>query len=580
MTEPQGVTRPVTQSTTSVTTPVPSKGDKALPEEVNVWTADSLTDVFADSYLPDSARQYIQLDMAKNEYESAQIAIKPWEPLQNVRIEFEYKTADTPVLTARPIAYVYASHPTSDGECPGPQKYSRGTPPMEFPEYYENTDRIKEIEAGETRSFVIEAHTTKTTKPGTYSARAIIRSDSGTRRIPVSIRVYDVTLPEPADSSFAYSCWSDSNTHAQMINEWYGAALYSDDYWKVIGNFAKAQKKERLNCLWVPLTSLLQSDMTIADDGTYQFRFANFDKYIEVSLKNGSYKYLEGSQLMLKDWGGNFSAEKENGAGIVQIYEKTSSGIGLKEVLYSDPAAKKHLDQLLTQLAAHLKQKGWDKLWIQHGLDECFQIPVQITESIDLIRLIKEKMPFAKTVDAGSVYEVMEKYDYPSPRIDFYEGEKARYDAINASGDVDLWLYADTGARGDILFRGQEYPLISTRAIGWYCFLNNATGYLHWAWNLWDWTGQNPFADMANAGGPTDTYLVYPNMMNLDVLEGTRQTAVRDGFEDYELLLLAKAKNAKATQELLENLVVDQHRFERSSSNFASQRLSLLKLFV
>ena len=129
--------------------------------------------------------------------------------------------------------------------------------------------------------------------------------------------------------------------------------------------------------------------------------------------------------------------------------------------------------------------------------------------------------------------------------------------------------------------RLNDFPLISTRALGWYTWQNQIDGYLHWAWNRWQAllvSGGDPFADMSCAGGPADGFLVYPDVENLSVLEGTRSTAMRDAIEDHELLRLAAAKRPAEVKQLTDSLIRTYQDFERNPQAYLDARLKLLEI--
>ncbi len=574
-----GASKESKKTTTATKVPV---NNNPLADSVKIWTESALTDVFESTAMPAKASVTGELHMLKNEAESLQVAVRPeGGALNNVSVTVEAVSGlSLAVYQIGNIKFSKASALIGD--------YSRAKAGTALPEYYMNTNEAEKIAKGSTVSFCVEAITTAKTKSGTYKTNIVIRSKEGVRKLPLQIKVYNGTLPEPKDSEFDYVCWHQSagwngNGDDQMNSTFFDAAGYNANFWKLQENYAKVMKKERQNVVEVPLRNLLGSGLTIKDDGTYQFDFTNFDRFVETYLKYGSIKYLNGNHLLDKDWyiSPNDPSWPTNSTD-AWVFVKKNGKVTYEWQFTDSDKAQKHLNQLLTALYKHLKEKGWDKMWIQNVADEVTGMKPknQVAATYDLVHKL---MPTVKTIDAGSqlANRYGDKLDIPAPRLDDFSKSKDAYAKLQAESATAIWTYTCDGPQGNSMSRLNDFPLISTRALGWYTWQNNVDGYLHWAWNRWDRvtvSGMDPFADIHCAGGPGDGFLVYPDLENISVLEGTRATAMRDAVEDNELLRLAAKKNSGEVKKMVDSLIRSYVDFERNPDKYLQARVKLLQM--
>ncbi len=574
-------TAPVT-TTTTVTT---QKSVQPLSSKVQIWFQDALTDAFADTEKPASAPSSGTLHAARNEYESLQLVIRSTEAdLKEVCVEaVPFEGQKVPTVEVGEIVNVRASR---GSELMG--DYSRGDCPTDFPEYYTKSGELGTIPKNKTTAAVVEVHVPKDVAPGVYKTSLRVSSAGGERVLPLTVQVHEVTLPDPADSEFSYTCWTYTagfpGDHISLMNDLYfDAGSYNDNFWELMKNYAAAMAKERQNVIFVPINALLASDMTIDGNGKYHFTFKNFDRYLETYLQHGSVKYFAGSHLMDKDWYLTPEASDPSWpthSCVTWVYYNDGGTVRTKWVFSDTKEAQTHLQQMLTALYDHLKAKGWDTMWLQYVSDEV-DGEKPISQVRANYRLVQQLMPTCRTTEAGS--NLLEKYgedlQVPVPRIDDYDRLQKDYDAV--MDDREVWGYTCCVPQGNFVNRMSDFPLLSTRIIGWYWYKQNLDGYLHWAWNYWDYGNlkpSEPLEETSCLGGPMDAWLVFPDIENTGVLEGTRATAVRDGFEDNELLRLADAKDPQAVATLLSGLVENSQTFERDPQKLLDARIELFQI--
>ena len=549
---------------------------------MDVWTTDALTDVFMDSVMPKKAPKEIQIHLAKNEREGASLAYANKRGMaKEMKISLEpFTEPDAPVIQTYITHY---SEVTKNSGYITP-KYKRFDGNTMVPSYYVEGKSVGDVEPFVSGTFWIEAVSAKDTKPGEYKTKATLSSSKGEFEVPVTITVYDVTIPDPADADFSYSCWGDIGFHyasnmGTMYDMIFDVRYFDDNYWELQKNFAIAQKNERQNVCVIPLSSTLREGLQIDDAGNYTFDFTTFNKYVNIYLENGSYKYLCGSHLLDKDWYLTPMDGFPTHATVAWIYEKQTNGDIITKWVFTDsPEATRHLTQLLTALNENLVANGWQDLWAQHVCDEAGG-EKQTEEILATYKLVHQLIPTAKTVDAGgNMYSrYRAELNFPTPQLDDYDARREEYRRANAEDPaVDVWFYTCTNPQRSFMSRLDDFSLLSTRALGWYAYKENVKGYLHWAWNLW--YNYRPWDNIDHAGGPLDGWLVFPDVENKGVYEGPRSVATRDAFEDREILALAAEKDSEKVTKTLDELIEWGNKFDRDPQKYLKERIAFLKL--
>lgn len=558
------------------------------------WFTGALEDVFMDTrpyhFSPVTGR----IDMARNEGESIQLAVRTECPVQvTVKVQ-PFAEENAPRIESGLVHFAFASAQSYDIG----RKAIRGKTPCEFPEYINPLETV-DLAEGEARSFFITAWTQADTKPGEYCTTIHMTAGDCAWEIPLTVRVRDVLIPSAIESDYSYTCWLSMTTKTppqpgrdrkdiQINEKIFGIKNYSEEFWKLAENYARALKRHRQDVITVPFHDLLVEEMQIDDNGNYIFDFTLFDRYVEIFLKHGAFRYLEGYHLFFRDF--TFHPPKPGewslSSIVCWVFEKGDDGkvkIGWRQ--FEDPETERHLRQLLGGLYAHLKEKGWDKMWLQHVSDEMTS-DLQLNQTRWGYEIVHECMPGARTIDAVSGRSIEffgTELDIHVPILYAFESAKEEMVAFAAANpSVEMWNYTCMLPHQDYLSRLGDYKLICTRLLHWYNYKWNATGYLHWAWNTWGcgMVRWDPFADTStiDKGYPTDGWLVFPDRENLDVWETTRSHANRDGLEDRELLRLAAQKDPEAVKMLMDVMLVDARDYDTDPNTFMRIREKLLDI--
>jgi hypothetical protein len=562
---------------------------------ISTWYEGALNDVFTDTVQSSNSLADGTISMAKNESESIQVALRcDSQDLTGASVSVDaISGSNVPTVTVKPVRNIYNSK-SSYGireEWNRSAGYVRTLSPGYIPAYYDNTTTIGTITAGKTQSILVEATSLASTTAGTYNTNVRINTNLGQTVVPVTIVVYNATIPDAKDSSLAYNAYFNSATSSRAaqymekttsLNTIYNMTSYSSNFWTLMQNYASVMKKQRQNTIRVPVEALLLPDMTIDLSGNYTFDWTKFDQFVNTFISYGSVKYLDSDYPYEKDWYINQNPNTELAAWVFKRQPDGKASSVWKLVETNSAEVNSHIDKLYTALYAHLQTNGWINMWLQHAADEPYT-QVQFNEMTALYNRLKGINSSIKTIDPGSEQNTRfgTELNIPVPQIDSYENNKSAFDTINNTAGRQLWTYTCVNPQGNWMTRVGDYPLQSTRMIGWYMYQNNLKGYLHWSWNSYYKSvnnPNNPYADMYCQDAVEDAWLVYPDATNLTVKEGPRSTAVRDGFEDYEILKLAYDVDSNYTASTVKTMVLSGQIFNRSTKELLSNRLELLKI--
>ena len=155
-----------------------------------LWWSEGVYKVMKDAPVPTHKRSTIQLETAKNEWESFILVSRPSKKLQNVNVVLSDMTSDrhrisASAFTVRNVEYVPVTHPTDDygfvGDWPDPLPLNK-------------SDRL--LNAGENNSFWISIKTPKDAVAGKYHGQLTITGEGWAEQIPLSLEVWDFALPD------------------------------------------------------------------------------------------------------------------------------------------------------------------------------------------------------------------------------------------------------------------------------------------------------------------------------------------------------------------------------------------------
>ncbi|GHT39289.1 hypothetical protein AGMMS49965_04870 [Bacteroidia bacterium] len=403
---------------------------------------------------------------------------------------------------------------------------------------------------------------------GVYSGKITISGEingkSFSLKKQIAAKVYDVTVPE---QTLWVTNWYFPEYLSKM-NRDQAVEPFSERYWELLKILANSMRDHGQNVYIIRS----RPEFQLADDGLpelivakkegsqYTFDFTNFDKTVEILIREGGLKRIEGCHFgsKMNGWDSDIGIAVP-GAGLLPL---------------SNDTARNYLSQFVPALYDHLRAKGWDKMYIQHIADE----PSKVQSYIDAVKFIRTLAPDMKVIEATvQGAKVVGCVQVFVPLITYYEKEVEFYKAQQAAGN-EVWYYISCEDRqGNYVNRFYERELIQTRLLHWFSYRYNLTGYLHWGFNCWENVSGTPdlYVDNQLNLPAGDVCIVYPDYNK--VYSSIRLEAERDGIADYELLKLLEAKYPDKALELSRSVVRNYNSYDYNISSFRQKRIQMLE---
>ncbi|MBQ3150735.1 MAG: DUF4091 domain-containing protein [Clostridia bacterium] len=353
----------------------------------------------------------------------------------------------------------------------------------------------------------------------------------------VEIEVIDATMPE---QTLICTNWY----HTDCICNYYKIEAFSEEYWRIVENFAKAAVSHGINFLLTPLftppldtqiggerRTIQLVDVTKEDDGTYTFGFDKLDRWIEMCDRCGV-KYFEMSHLFTQ-WGAMHAPKI---VATVNGKEKKIFGWG------TWAASKKYTEFLRAfaeKLNSYMDKKGITNRCIFHVSDEPNML--RLKEYAARSALIKEIFPNCRIIDALSDIAFYEKgcLENPIPCINH---------TLDFVGKVpELWTYYCCGPSGG--YHSNRFfamPSQRTRVLGYQMYKYDVKGFLQWGLNFWNTqlsvSEIDPFlvSDAGAAFPAGDAYVLYPGEGG-EALVSLRFKIFREAIQDQRALNLLES---------------------------------------
>ena len=494
--------------------------------------------------------------VAKGETATFQFVVRSAYPIQGLKIKAGNLANGNRQIAAMLKAFVgyiragnHAGVPSKDAVYPVSDLY---------PDCLQELESIN-VASGQNQPVWVSYAIPRDAADGDYSANFVFTGKINGKRFKitkeVNAKVYPVVLPE--QTLWVTNWWSPFEF--SKLNGSQPVEAYSDRYWELLAAMARAMRDHGQNSykiggchqddFWSSLCNISCSGMQ------YSFDFTNFDKMVELFIREGGLKHIEGGHLggRIGSWDSDFGIHVPD--------------MGMKP--FDNDTAQNYLSQFLTALYSHLKTKGWTTMYVQYVADE----PVEKTASsyIRIAEMVKKLMPGISIMDALSSKQLINVVDIWVPRIDHYHENYAFYQERQAAGQ-EVWFYTCCGPQGNYANRFLEQPLVQTRFLHWINYRYGAKGYLHWGYNYWSLNTTNDAAVVDYPAG--DAWIVYP--ADGTVFSSIRMAAMRDGIADYELLKLLEQKAPDKAKQLAGSVIKGFNSYDSNVRAFRQTRLKLL----
>jgi len=425
------------------------------------------------------------------------------------------------------------------------------------------------LEGSHTETIWVSVFTPEDTRPGIYPGAVEIDFGKQKLRLPFRVEVFAATVPKKQKLWVTNWLWFEEELMAKHYPQ-----LKSDPdrYWKILENIGRTMAEYKQNVVFVPVRTLARAHLA---DGGVQYDFGLVDRWIEIFDKAGMARMIEGGHLSGR-LGGGYDAPYVLSTDLVE-----NGQIVRKELPADDPRAEQNLREFLRQLRSHLKEKGWLSRYVQHVHDEPHGAEMPIYRRF--VHIVSEELPGVPTLDAISLSEDISAQEETTiwvPKLGTFD---ERLDAIAAhkARGGQSWYYICLDPRGKYLNRFTDYPTLKVRLLPWVNYRYGLTGYLHWGGNFWT---DRPFENVQPDWGggfflpAGDNAIVYPDPDHDGVFVSERLEVMREGIEDYELLM-ESARNAHERTDALARTVMPTFKeYLRDVNQFRAFERELLVL--
>jgi hypothetical protein len=498
----------------------------AQRDNLRAWFVDSLVKVFPDSPAT-TANSELALESARNAHTSMQIALRSESHrVVQVRVISPRFGSATLEVQAYRVGYVTVNSHPADTPLTEVVRPEVGL----YPDPLFRLEKTITLEASRTQTVWFSVYTPADTRPGIY--RGLIQIDAGKQklRLPFHVRVFAAAVPKEQKLWVTNWLWFEQE---RMAKHYPQLKPDPDRYWKILESIGRTMADYKQNVVFVPVRTLAQARLT---DGAVQYDFGLVDMWIETFDKAGMARLIEGGHLSGRLGGGYDSPY------VIRTDLVENGKIVTKDLPADDPRAEQNLREFLRQLRNHLNEKGWLSRYVQHIHDEPHGAEMPIYRRY--VHIVSEELPGVPTLDAISLHEdipAQEETTIWVPELGTFDDRLDAIAAHKARGGQS-WYYICLAPRGKYLNRFIDFPSLKVRLLPWVNYRYGLTGYLHWGGNFWT---DQPFENVQPdwGGGITlpagDDAIVYPDPKHDGVFVSVRLEVMREGIEDYELLMEA-----------------------------------------
>jgi hypothetical protein len=369
----------------------------------------------------------------------------------------------------------------------------------------------------ETRPVWVAVDLPPDTAPGTYRGTILLDSRAGRISHAVTVVVQNRTLPPASRWSFHLDLWQNPFVVARH----HRVELWSQEHISLLKPLLCKLADAGQKCITATIVHHpwdfddFQSMVrwTRTSDGTWEYDFGIFDKYVSLAMECGIVEQINCYSMV--------PVSNE------YFWIDAASGKTVSAVM--KPGTKAYDDFWRTFLLAfreHMQNKGWlDKTTI--ALDERGE-----DDTLSVLRLIRETAPGLKVSLAGFHHEevTLGIHDFSSNwrHVDAFTADVL--DARRSDGRKTTFYVACAVAKPN---QFTFSPPAESCYVAWFAAAAGFDGFLRWAYNSWT---DNPFTDSRHAlHPPGDTFFVYPG-----ALSSVRFERLREGIQDYEKIRILR----------------------------------------
>lgn len=520
-------------------------------EDATVWCAPASEKVLANA----SATAYdavktksVVLSSAKNDYESGQILITASKDLAfTVTLGDLTDTSNAQNVIKKENFKVYTQQYMAvtrnwNGNGAPTGDYPDAIVPQEVAEEY----GLNRVAAGKNGGAWLEFYIPENTPAGNYTGSAAVRIGKDQVSVPVSLKVYDVTVPSELTSKSLFS-----------INKTQVVAHELDNSVEMVDKYADLLMQYKLS------PTEICGNGTSGAEGFAEkaYRLVTEKGMTTIGLSNYGNEDVNGFDVYNSDVMAEYlvalaekSLSTENSERQVNLLEKTAFYDWRVDepffISYQDGEVAAHVSNWKTTVEK-TKQILTEKEEFQTEFGQELIATVEkvahvITDYMtDEFGNAHRTAGELKNKDGSPFYYASDGSDLVNlcPKPDAYDSEEER--TTYNTGREKWWYNCNDPKYPNVTYHMDD-TMASAISVGWIMAQNDITGNLYWCVNSHsdgNGTLENPYNTAHRGSGANgDGFLIYPGKyygMN-EPVPSIRLDAIRDGQEDYELIKILK----------------------------------------
>lgn len=344
------------------------------------------------------------------------------------------------------------------------------------------------------------------TPGGDYPITLTVEGQGARAEAVFTLRVVPVALPA---QKLLFTQWF----HVDCLAEYYGAPVYSEAHWRIIGNYLRCAAKHGINTILTPLlTPPLDTEVggerlctqlaAVEKRGeAYTFDLTRLERFIRLAQESGI-THFEVCQLF-SQWGA------KSAPNVYATVDGEYRRLFGWETPADAPEYRDFLRQLLPRAKAVFEKLGLQDRVLWHISDEPHGSHLETyRQGREFLRSVLGDVPVIDAVSDPVFYD-QGLVKSPVAATDCIEPFLQRQ-------VPDLWAYYCCGQTRAVGNRFLAMPSYRNRVLGLQLYKFKIQGFLHWGFNFWhSWHSRrviDPYrvtdADGAFPGG--DAFSVYP----------------------------------------------------------------------
>ncbi len=503
----------------------------------------SLVKVFPDQR-PEQTEAYTHANMLCNEVFSYQIAYR-WDGEQRPTLAIPRVKTTLPGVTVRQVGLVPCDLPTyshTDDNYLNYQPHLNPDPLFAVP-----PEGVR-LYPGQWRSLWVSVEAGVAIPPGTYTIE--ITFEEGEQTLGSATFTLDVLPARLPEQTLLYTNWF----HCDSLCMWYGVEPFSEDFWRITGDYAALAAKRGMNMILTPVftppldTEIGGERLTVQlvdvalDNAQYSFGFDKLARWLQMCEQAGI-EYFEISHLFTQ-WGAAHAPKVM--ATVDGQYRRL---FGWETEAAGEPYAA-FLRTFLRAFKAFMSAQGkLDKCYF-HVSDE--PAPHQLEQYQAAKAIIAPELEGLPIMDALSDYTF-----YESGAVALPIPSNNHFHDFHSNGVENLWTYYCCSQHDRVSNRFLAMPSARNRILGVQLYKFDVKGFLQWGYNFYysrhSCHAINPYVTTSAEGAfPSgDPFVVYPGFDG--PVESLRLQVFYDALQDMRALQALEVKLGRsAVLELIE----------------------------